>query len=249
MADIDKSENRTMPETAVQENTAEQAAVIEPEATALEQGAEPTSERNTQGERSSYRGRQRRDRRDGRPGGDRRGGRKRDRRDKDRSAKDDGLIEKVVKIDRVAKTVKGGRNFRFTAVVVVGDGKGKVGKGRGKAAEIPDAIRKGIEDAKKNIITVPLNGTTIPHPFTGRYGAGKVMMRPAPEGTGVIAGGAVRAICELCGIKDIVTKSLGTNNLNNVANAAMECLKSMNSPEDVAIKRGISVKDLFTEEV
>ncbi|MDO5733891.1 MAG: 30S ribosomal protein S5 [Eubacteriales bacterium] len=173
----------------------------------------------------------------GRGRGDRRG---RDRRERP----DDKFKERVIHIGRVAKTVKGGRNFRFTALVIVGDGEGQVGKGLGKAAEIPDAIRKGIEDAKKNLIKVPISGTTIPHPVTGHFGAGKVMLRPAPEGTGVIAGGPVRAICELAGLSDIVTKSLGTSNANNMANAAIQGLASLNSPEMVAKKRGKSVAEI-----
>lgn len=166
-------------------------------------------------------------------------------RDNRRERPDDKFQERVIHIGRVAKTVKGGRNFRFTALVIVGDREGQVGKGLGKAAEIPDAIRKGIEDAKKNLIRVPLSGTTIPHKVVGHYGAGRVMLRPAPEGTGVIAGGPVRAICELAGLSDIVTKSLGTANPNNMANATMQGLKSLNSPEMVAKKRGKSVEEII----
>ncbi|MDO5737740.1 MAG: 30S ribosomal protein S5 [Eubacteriales bacterium] len=177
----------------------------------------------------------------GRRGRGERRGRDRDRRERP----DDKFKERVIHIGRVAKTVKGGRNFRFTALVIVGDGEGQVGKGLGKAAEIPDAIRKGIEDAKKNLVKVPISGTTIPHPVTGHFGAGRVMLRPAPEGTGVIAGGPVRAICELAGLSDIVTKSLGTSNANNMANAAIEGLKSLNSPEMVARKRGKSVEEII----
>jgi len=155
------------------------------------------------------------------------------------------LKEKVIHIGRVSKTVKGGRNFRFAALVIVGDENGHVGKGIGKAAEIPDAIRKGVEDAKKNMISVPINGTTIPHETLGIFGAGKIVMKPAKAGTGVIAGGPVRAVCEMAGIKDIRTKSLGTNNPNNMVNATMEGLKSLKSLEEVARLRGKSVDEIL----
>ena len=155
------------------------------------------------------------------------------------------LKEKVVAINRVAKVVKGGRTFRFSAVVVVGDEQGHVGVGNGKAAEVPDAIKKAIEDAKKNLITVPIVGTTIPHEFVGRFGSAKVMLKPGAEGTGVIAGGSVRPVLELAGYKDINTKVIGTNNPRNVVYATINALTSMLTVEQVAKKRGKKVEEIL----
>ena len=153
--------------------------------------------------------------------------------------------EKLVAVNRVSKTVKGGRNMRFSALMVVGDEKGKVGCGMGKAVEIPEAIRKGNEAAKRAMITVPMNGTTIPHEVVGVFGTGKVKMLPAPEGTGVIAGGPVRAVLEACGIKDIVTKSIGSNNKINMVRATLAGLSQLRSAEEVAALRGKSVEELL----
>ncbi len=146
------------------------------------------------------------------------------------------LKEKVVAINRVAKVVKGGRTFRFSAVVVVGDENGHVGVGNGKAAEVPDAIKKAIQDAKKNLVEVPIVGTTVPHEYVGKFGSANVMLKPAEEGTGVIAGGSVRPILELAGYKDIRTKVIGTNNPRNVVYATLAGLKSMRTAEQIAKK-------------
>ena len=154
------------------------------------------------------------------------------------------LEEKLVVLNRVSKTVKGGRIARFAALMVVGDGAGHVGFGLGKAAEVPDAIRKGIEDAKKNMIEVSLNGTTIPHEVMGVYGAGKVLLKPAAPGTGIIAGGTVRAILELAGVKNIRAKCLRSSNPVNVVKATFEGLKELRTAEEVAALRGLSVQDV-----
>ncbi len=155
------------------------------------------------------------------------------------------LQERVVAINRVSKTVKGGRIFKFAALVVVGDGNGKIGFGLGKSGEVPDAIRKGIEDAKKNMIQIALKGTTIPHEIIGEFGAGRVLLKPAPEGTGVIAGGPVRAVVETAGIKDIRTKALRSNNPCNVVRATINGLQSLRTAQQVAAIRGKSVEEIL----
>ncbi|MCZ6863587.1 MAG: 30S ribosomal protein S5 [Alphaproteobacteria bacterium] len=174
-----------------------------------------------------------------------RGPRGRRGRGRDGGGEDSEFLEKLVGINRVAKVVKGGRRFGFVALVVVGDQKGRVGFGAGKAREVPEAIRKGTEKAKRNLVRIPLReGRTLHHEVTGRYGAGRVVLRPAPAGTGVIAGGPMRAVFESLGVKDVVAKSIGTSNPHNMIKATFQALTAIQSPKDVAAKRGKKVGDI-----
>jgi small subunit ribosomal protein S5 len=163
----------------------------------------------------------------------------------EQSQSTDGLQEKLVAVNRVAKVVKGGRQFGFTALTVVGDGNGKVGVGYGKAREVPSAISKAMEAARKNMLTVDLKGGTLQHPITSRHGASKVYMQPASEGTGIIAGGAMRAVFEVMGVRDVLAKCIGSRNPNNVVRATLAGLKAMTSPEQIAAKRGKSVDEIL----
>lgn len=163
----------------------------------------------------------------------------------DQNTKSDGMLEKLVCVNRNAKVVKGGRIFSFSAMVVVGDGKGKIGVGRGKSREVPLAIQKALECARRNTVKIDLNGETIHHPIIARHGASKVIMQPGPEGTGVIAGGAMRAVFEVLGVHNIIAKCIGSTNPVNVVLATLNGLKSMSTPEQIAEKRGISVEQLM----
>ncbi|ADG79984.1 Small ribosomal subunit protein uS5 OS=Tsukamurella paurometabola (strain ATCC 8368 / DSM /CCUG 35730 / CIP 100753 / JCM 10117 / KCTC 9821 / NBRC 16120/ NCIMB 702349 / NCTC 13040) OX=521096 GN=rpsE PE=3 SV=1 [Tsukamurella paurometabola] len=199
-------------------------------------------------------GRQRRDGGNNGPAGnngpdnnsnDRRGGRGRDRDQRGgREAEKSNYIEKVVTINRVSKVVKGGRRFSFTALVIVGDGQGMVGVGYGKAKEVPAAIQKGVEEARKNFFRVPMIGNTIVHPVQGEAAAGVVLLRPASPGTGVIAGGAVRPVLEAAGVHDVIAKSLGSDNAINVVHATVAALKELQRPEEVAARRGLPIEDV-----
>ena len=169
-----------------------------------------------------------------------------DKQDKKNNKEDSELVDKLVGINRVAKVVKGGRRFGFAALVVVGDARGKVGFGTGKAKEVPEAIRKATDDAKKNMVRVPLkDGRTLHHDMKGHYGAGKVVLRSAPSGTGIIAGGPMRAVFETLGVQDVVAKSIGTSNPHNMIKATFDAFSSMNSPRNVANKRGKKVAEIF----
>jgi len=163
----------------------------------------------------------------------------------DTQAQGDGLLEKLVTVNRVAKVVKGGRQFGFTALTVVGDGEGRVGYGYGKAREVPVAIQKAMEAARKNMISVNLNGATLQYPLTARHGAAKVFMKPASEGTGIIAGGAMRAVFEVVGVHDVLAKCIGSNNPINVLRATIRGLEDMRSPEDMASKRGKTIQEIM----
>jgi len=156
----------------------------------------------------------------------------------------EGLVEKLVAVDRVAKVVKGGRIFSFTALTVVGDGNGRVGFGRGKAREVPAAIQKAMEKARRNMISVDLNGNTLQHPIKGRHAGSKVYMQPASEGTGIIAGGAMRAVLEVTGVQNVLSKAYGSTNPINIVRATIAALENMNSPESIAAKRGLSVDEI-----